>query len=268
MHADSARRVRRTALAATLAVLGVLGGGCSSTPAPNTKERARQLKIAVSRRNLGIDYLSQGENPLAIRELRRAEAIDPVDPVTVHWLGEAYRRRGLLEEAHDYFMRGIEMDPEEQEIRLNLAALYIQLERFPDAIAQCEVLIDDPTFASPWRALTNKGWALYLMDQYSGARESYREALAYQPSYWPARLNLGILEAKEGRATAAIYNFELVLESNVGRRVEAEANYRLGEVYAGMGRRKKALHHLKVAAERTPYGTWGEQSEAYLRQLH
>jgi tetratricopeptide (TPR) repeat protein len=100
------------------------------------------------------------------------------------------------------------------------------------------------------------------------ARASLEEALAFKPDYWPARLNLGILEAKSGRSLAAIINFESVLErSNLGKSVESEATYRLGEVYVAMGQRTKALEYFKRSAEQMPLGHWAQQSEEYLKLL-
>ena len=151
---------------------------------------------------------------------------------------------------------------------LNITGLYIQLKRFPESIESSQVLIDDPTFPAPWKAFTNKGWAELQLGHTQEARASFEEALAFQPRYWPARLNLGILDAKEGRRLQAIVNFEKVLERNIGRSVEAETNYRLGEAYVSLGRREKALEYFKIAAEKAPYQRWGQQSQEYLKLLH
>jgi Tfp pilus assembly protein PilF len=235
---------------------------------PSAEEIARNLRVARARRNVGIDYLASGRTPMAIRELRRAETLDPDDPITIHWLGEAYRRRGLLDQALENFLRSIEMDPEAQEIRVNLAGLYLQRKRYPEAIEQSQILIDDPTFSSPWRAFTNRGWAELQLGYLEAAQASFEEALNFRRTYWPARLNLGILEAKQGRDLQAIANFEQVLERDIGETAASEVNYHLGESYVGLGRRAKALEHFKVSAAEAPYSRWAEQSAAYLKLLH
>jgi Tfp pilus assembly protein PilF len=248
-------------------VLALAGAGCASLGgAPALTQR--DLRIAVAKRNVGIDYLGSGRTPMAIRELRLALELNPEDPVTIHWLGEAYRRRGLLDRALEHFLKAADQIPEDPDLCLNLAGLYMQLKRYPEAIEQSQILIDDPTFSAPWKAYTNKGWAELQLGHTQDARSNFEEALAYRPTYWPARLNLGILDSREGRELQAIANFERVLERKLGRSAEAETNYRIGETYVSLGRRSKAVQYFKLAAERAPYGRWGRDSEEYLKLLH
>lgn len=247
--------------------LVLLGSGCASSGpvSPVSEEDAR---IALAKRNVGIDYLANGRTPMAIRELQFAHELDPDDPVTTHWLGEAYRRRGLLDKALEHMLEAAEQLPNDADLNLNLAGLYVQLKRYPEAIEHSQILIDDPTFAAPWKAYTNKGWAELQLGETQKARLSFEQALDFRPSYWPARLNLGILDSQEGRKLQAIVNFEKVLERELGRSAEAETNYRLGETYISLGRRDKAVQYFKLAAERAPYDRWGQQSEEYLKLLH
>jgi type IV pilus assembly protein PilF len=263
-EAGSVRSRRRSATALLLLFLPL---GCA-TPSITPEQREVDHRIAEAKRNVGIDYLANGRTPMAIRELQQAHQLDPDDPATIHWLGEAYRRRGLLDKALEHFEKALELMPRDSDLLLNLTGLYIQLKRFPEAIETSQTLIDDPTFSAPWKAFTNRGWAELQLGYTPEARASLEEALAFQPAYWPARLNLGILENQEGRRLQAIVNFEKVLERNLGRSVEAETNYRLGEAYVSLGRRDKAVECFKIAAETAPYERWGQQSEEYLRVLH
>jgi Tfp pilus assembly protein PilF len=253
-------------LVVTLLCLLTGFSGCAS--GPTAEEVARDTKIGRARRDVGIDYLAKGRTPMAIRELQHSHLLAPNDPVTIHWLGEAYRRRGLLDKALVHMLEAVELDPESHELRLNIAGLFIQLGRFREAAEQSQVLIDDPTFSAPWKAYTNLGWAELQLGNLTSARENLEEALAFKSDYWPARLNLGILEANSGRSLAAIVNFESVLEKrNLGVSAESEATYRLGEAYVSMGQRSKALEYFKRSAERMPLGRWAQQSEEYLKLL-
>ena len=225
-------------------------------------------RLALAKRNVGVDYLSKGRTPMAIRELQYSYELNPDDYVTVNWLGEAYRRRGLLNKALEHFLIARELAPEDPALLLNMTGLYIQLKRFPEAIELSQILIDEPTFNWPWQAYTNRGWAELQLGHTDEARASFEEALAFRPTYWPARLNLGILDNQQGRRLQAIANFEKVLERNLGRRVTAETNYRLGAAYVSLGRRGKAVEYFRAAAEKAPYERWGKQSEEYLKLLH
>jgi Tfp pilus assembly protein PilF len=253
-----------------LVVLALGSGslGCTTTDATPSEQYETDLRIALAKRNVGIDYLANGRTPMAIRELQHSYKLDPTDPVTMHWLGEAYRRRGLLDKALEYFLMAAEFIPEDHDLLLNLTGIYIQLKRYPEAIAASITLVEDPTFPAPWKAFTNKGWAEIKLGDAGEARVSLEEALAFQPAYWPARLNLGILDSQEGRRIQAIANFEKVLERNLGARAEAETNYRLGKAYVSLGRRTKALQYFKIAAEKAPHDRWGRESQEYLKLLH
>ena len=89
----------------------------------------------------------------------------------------------------------------------------------------------------------------------------------YNARYWPTHLNLGILEAEQGNASAALESFERVLELAREPSAIAEASYRIAEIYVAQGRREEAMGHLRAAVVKAPSDPWGKKSEAYLRQL-
>lgn len=222
---------------------------------------------AETRRDVGIDHLTKGRTALAIRNLLESVEQNPEDYESQLWLGEAYRRRGLTDLAEDHLLTAIELASRRHRPRINLAALYLQVGRYEESIVQSNVLIDDPTFAALWQALTNRGWAYFKMDQPSQARVSYEEALEFHPTYWPALLNLGILESSLGRRLEALERFQQVLLEHPSRNAQAEANFRIGEAFVSLGRRDRALTHFANAIEVSPYGRWGKQSQKYLKLL-
>ena len=89
----------------------------------------------------------------------------------------------------------------------------------------------------------------------------------YDSGDWSTLLNLGILEADQGNRSQAVALFQQVLSLRPGARPEAEANYRLGELYASLGETERAVSHLRAALEKAPNGPWGRKSEEYLKLL-
>ena len=67
--------------------------------------------------------------------------------------------RGDFEEAEAHLRRAIELNPADHEARITLSGLLIGLERYDEAIAECDLLVADPTYPAPWAALSNKAWA-------------------------------------------------------------------------------------------------------------
>jgi Tfp pilus assembly protein PilF len=249
----------------------VLMLGCvtidSQTPADDSKR-------AVAIRDVGIEHLSQGRTAMAIRKLRESMSLNARDPVTHLWLAEAFRRKGLLDKAEAGLREAMALndDPishDYQETVLNLCALYIQMKRFSEARELCHVLIEDPTFGSPWRALTNRGWAEYKMGLVDEARKSFGDALDFHPRYSPAHLNLGILDQRQKQFMPAMQHYELALETGrLSPNGDAEVNYRMAEVYVALGNRSKAIEHFNVAVDMSPYGNWATRSRSYLELLN
>jgi tetratricopeptide (TPR) repeat protein len=254
------------------ALIGALGG--CLIPETVTSDPSNEVKMSHAKRDLGVDYLSSRRTGMAIRELRASMELDPMDPQTHLWLGEAYRRKGRAEEAEAYLKSAIEIAVDikdtrsEQEARLNLSGLFSQMGRYEEALPHCDLIAKDPTFSSPWRPLTNCGWSLMQLGRYNEARAHFVEALDFYPRFGPALLNLGILEAKEGHKMAAITTLGKAISSNrLGGLGIAEAHYRLGEVYMELGRRDKAIVEFTAAADKAPNADWGSQSQAYLDLL-
>jgi Tfp pilus assembly protein PilF len=266
MMIDSSYASRRVAGCVLVAVLGL---GCATELVGPTPEEAAEhaLEKAAARRDLGIDHLTYGRTAMAIRELRYASELNPDDGVTWLWLGESYRRKARLDEAELYMLQAIAISPEYQSAHLNLSGLYIQMERWDEAIVQAQILVDDPLYPAPWRAYANRGWAELQAGMLPEARESLEQALDFRRDYWPASLSLGILANMEGHRLEAIKHFERIIDREVGFSPEAEANFRIAEVYVSLGRRDKALEHFEAAVVNAPDGDWAEQSEDYLKLL-
>lgn len=261
-------------IAAGLILLGLLFGlgGCATSQ--TVDEESSSPSKAQARRDLGVDYLSTHKTAMAIRELRASLEEDPSDPVAHLWLGEAYRRKGQTEEARQAFETAAKYAAErrdiqtEQDARLNLSAILSQMGRYNEALPHCEALSVDPTFTSPWRPLTNCGWALIHLGRYDDAREHLIQALDYFPSYGPALLDLGILETKQGHTLAAVTALKkAIASSRLSGAGRAEANFRLGEIFVSLGDREKAVAHFRAAVETGPMLEWGSQSQAYLDLL-
>ena len=74
-------------------------------------------------------------------------------------------------------------------------------------------------------------------------------------------------KASARERSKAITLFERVLALGPGPLPVAEANYRIAEMYIGMGDLDSALAHLTAAVEQRPSGPWGKRSEEYLARL-
>ncbi|MCP3986989.1 MAG: tetratricopeptide repeat protein [bacterium] len=273
------RNPRVPSLVIALMAISALSAGCAtsggSSSEPSRGSRAAEQaptsaqkeQRAAAHYNVGTGHLREGRVAIAIRELRLSEEMNPRDKWTQLALADAYRRKGHYADAEKHLLKGLAVDPEFQQASLTLSAIYIQLERYGEAIALTEMLIDDPTFPLPWAALTNQGWAYYKLGQLAKATESLEMATEYHTGYWRPLLTLGIIEAARGNRERAIERFERVVELGPGPLAEAEANYRLAEIFIAQGNRDRAVEYLTASAAQRPSGPWGKRSEEYLDRL-
>ena len=253
-------------LIAWLCVVGLgFGVGCATTGTDPAEEI--RLKKARSHFNLGVDHLGSRRVALGLRELLLAESFDPQNPLIQRALGDGYLMRRKIEDAERHYLRALEIAPALQDARLNLAGLYCQLERFEECWVHSQQLAEDATYPAPWRALTNQGWAEIQLHRLNDARNSLELARDFRPSYWPMLLNLGILELEDGNRLVAVALFQQVIDQHPGSEIEAEANYRIGEIYVALGNRKRAMGYLMAAVVDTPGGRWGVKSEETLKLL-
>lgn len=247
---------------AALFLLAALGLGCaSSTGQPDPRRQAR------ARLDIGVDHLRNGREALALRDFMHAESLDPSSARIQLALGEGYLVSRRLERAEHHFRQALELDPREFDARMHLSALLIYDGRYREALAECQLLIQDPTFPAPWRAMNNRGHALLELGQLGEARKSFEDALDYGPEFWQATLSLGILADREGKGEEALERFQEVLALDPGAPVKSEVHYRLGEVYVSLGQRQAALAHLDRSIAEAPQGAWARRSEVYLDRI-
>jgi Tfp pilus assembly protein PilF len=273
MKTSRPQRSRRALGLERVLRMGVIGvclmtASCVSTPQlQRVDPQTKKLEQAQAIRNIGLDHLNNWRTAMAIRELRRAEKLNPDDVMTLVGLAEGYQRRKHYEDSERYLNSALALDPGFHEAYISYSNLCIRMERYEDSIQYSNHLVADPTFAAPWRALTNRGYAELKLGRLDTARRSFEEALEFRGYYGPAWLSLGIVEAKQGRRLEAIERFEWVMEQEAGESAHSEAAYRMGEIYVSMGHRQKAVGHFAKSAELAPYGMWGRRSKDYLKLL-
>ncbi len=248
-------------------LLGPLG--CMS-PVPDPEalsEEERRFEQARARRDLGIDYLAKGQNAIALRELTFSIDQNPDDPATQLWLGEGYRRQGHNDKALVAMKRAVELRPSYREAHNNLSAFYLQLERWEEAVEHAQILIDDALYSQPWKAFSNRGWAEFNLGRVAEARKSLETALEFRIDFWPASLNLGVLERKAGNTVKAVKHFQRVIAHPIGQGPRSEASFHVAQILVSMGHRKKAIKYFTASVKNDPESRWADESRDYLKIL-
>lgn len=254
---------RAIRIACLLAAAGLVA--CATSVSP------QRIGRADLQRRLADVKLSKGQYEIAIREYKRSIELYAHDAESHFGLAEAYRRKGLFADAARQLQKALEIDPLHQEARLNLGVVYLQMERWDDAIEQNRILIDDPTFPRPSRALVNLGWAHYKSGDLERAKLAFAEALGDDRNSYQAALNLGIVLIELGDVVESLRYFERVIEIVESRGVPdaaaAESRFHMAQAHVKLQQLDKAIAELQLASELGGRGAWGVKSREYLQVL-
>jgi tetratricopeptide (TPR) repeat protein len=92
-------------------------------------------------RELAIESIQHGNDADAIRELKKALALQPDYPDLHNYLGIAYGNAGMVDDAIEEFETALKINPKYIKARLNLALVLYENERYPEAKSNIEAVL-------------------------------------------------------------------------------------------------------------------------------
>lgn len=200
----------------------------------------RTLSASQSARyhsSLGAAALSEQNTTEALKEFLQAEKYDARDPQIQAGLAQAY----WLKQAHDlaekHFKSAIELSQDDPKHYNNLAALYLSMERYDDAIIAFQTAADNLLFDRPELAWTGIGLANYQKQNYPAAQSAYLKAIKINPRYYLSSFHLGELFYNQDRPVEALDMFTRSVELAPGF---ARGYYWQGLVYMKRKETEKA----------------------------
>jgi type IV pilus biogenesis/stability protein PilW len=219
-------------------LVGIMG--CATT-GTTTNDSLKQRQFDAQR-NLGNAYLRQGDYTTALKELLKAEAMDPKDPHVQDSLGIIYSAKDRLEEAIEHYRKALSLKPDYASARNNLGSVYLIQKKWDEAISCLKPLTRNLLFASPQLPLYNLGWAYYNKHDYKMAEKYYQKALDMAPGYARALWGLGKIDIDTGKLHEAQRQLEAAVKSAPDY---AQAYLDLGWLYFETGQRDKAVSAYK-----------------------
>ncbi len=228
-----------------------LVGGCA-----HVSERDREQ--GQLHYDLGVQNLVKSPQ-VAIKEADEALKFDPGNADAWHLkalvLHQSFHR---LEEAHQAYTKALELRTPFPEARTNLGALYMEMKRYDDAIAQYKVALDDVTYREPYLPQGNIGWAYFKKGEVKPALEYLRNAVSVNPKFCLGHLWLGQVHESQGNAADSCKSFGKFRESCPDR---ADAWQRDGVCLVNAGDFAGAAKALDTCVEKA---TGDEQKELCL----
>ena len=200
--------------------------------------------IAESHALLGLIRVFYDRDwPAAEGEFKRAIELDPDSPLPYKRYGWALGLTGRFDEGIREITKALDLDPQSPDLRTGLGIILHLARRYDEAIAQAQIALDaDPEFF-PARVLL--GMAHIQQGRLTKAIGELERAASFADVPW-ALGYLGYAYGVSGRQRQA-----LRVLSELEKRSEKiyVSPYALALIYAGLGRKERALEHIMKTCE-------------------
>ncbi len=194
--------------------------------------------------NLGVTLMRRLEIDSAITHFRRALKLNPAFLEAYNNMGLAYYKKGLADKAFEWFNRALDLDPFHVDAYNNMRRLRAKFNRYESPIKRLQNRLrrepDNPPLVFRLAEVYQQAGMLYP------ALQHYEKALALQPEAVDYLNQLGIFYAEHNQYRRAAEMFERLSDLLPNTPV---FHYNLACLYARMGDKKKALHHLETAVK-------------------
>ena len=265
--------MRRTCVALTILLVFTGLAACSSPgskKAPDAQAAEadaspeRKQALAEATRNVGEAYLGGGNLIAALRELKKAEALSPEDPITQFDLGLTYYYRDRYDQAIEHLQRAIQLKPDYAPAINTLGNTYSAMGQWDKAIETYEKIIEDAFYGTPHFALSNMGVAYYHKKDYAQAEHYFLEALQLNPDFINALAGLGTMYIDQGRYDEAVVKLARAVRKDpkVGK-----LHFELGRAYRGQGDTVQARAEFAKAAELAPDTPLAADAQKELKKI-
>jgi len=214
---------------------------------------------------LGLSYLQENNPSLALKEFRLAAQSKPESAHIQAALAQAYYLKKAFPEAEEHYLQALKLDRDNSQVENNLAVLYLDMERWNDAIRYFRKASSDLTFTRAEVALTGLGYAYLQKGEYLAAVTACKEALAHNLKYPPAHLRLGEAYYALDKTDLAIEAFRQALSLAPDY---SAAHYRLALARMKSGETEKAIASFRDVIRLAPDSEQGRLSVDYLKLLN
>lgn len=212
---------------------------------------------------MGASQLETGNYPYALRDLLKAEQLDPSNAVTQNNLGLVYFFRDRFDLSEKHLRQALELDPKYTEARNNLSRVLVEIGKFPEAEKEVQLVLNDLTYPNPEKAYINLGLVKFNQKDYTAARTAFLKVLETTPDDCIANTYLGrsLFEAAEySRATEA-------LDRAIGfcqKSLFDEPHYYSALAYYRLGEKSKSVVRFEELIKYYPTGQYREKAKGML----
>ncbi|CAG0956827.1 partial TPR repeat-containing protein YrrB, partial [Anaerolineae bacterium] len=247
--------MKRAILGTLLAVLLAVS---LSACGPSLSQRKDQSAIHY---RLGVVHLNERNLADALKELTKSVELYPDDPTYHDALGLAYLAKGMHKEALASMDRALSLNSEYSEAHVNKAAVYMDQQRWPEAIDESRAALKNIFYRTPEFAWFNMGWSYYNMGDMEKAVESYSRAVSANPSYAQAWYSMGLADEKLSRTKDAVASYEKAAEAFPGY---LDAYFNMGMALVKARDKAGAVKAFEKVIEIAPTSEKAQSAKEYI----
>ena len=198
-------------------VASTAGNGSDLVTASDEPAGRRRARIRLE---LAVGYFQQGQTTVALDEIKQSITADPTFADAYNLRGRVYMRLDEVGLAEDSFRRAIAIDPREPNTLHNYGWLLCQQGRYGDAAQQFGQALSIPTYADRPKTLMTKGLCELKAGQRAEAERSLTQAYELDAGNPVIGYNLALLLAQRDDNTRALF---YVRRINSGPAANAES---------------------------------------------
>lgn len=184
---------------ALLVLVAMFLSACQATgekkETPKSEERE---KVAALNTQLGIEYMRDGENELALKKLQKAVEVDPNFTGAHNALGVLRARLQQFDLAEASFKAALRSAPSDSPTLNNYGQFLCQQKRFEEGQAKFIEAVKNPLYRTPEIAYLNAGLCALQAENVAAAEEHFRAAIEKNPQLAPALLQMAQISYDRG----------------------------------------------------------------------
>jgi type IV pilus assembly protein PilF len=168
------------------------------------KDQSQRGEAAAINLQLGIDYFRKGDLQTAKDKIERALEQDPHNATAHAAAGMLYDRLGEIAKAEGHLNRAVTLEPKNPDLHNNFAVFLCRHNKYERGEKEAALAFSDPLYKTPEVAYLNAAYCVRnIASGVPRAEQYFRRALAVQPRFAPALLEMADLEYKAQKYLSA-----------------------------------------------------------------
>src|SRR5581483_7320638 len=173
-----------------LSLIALAVAGCAA----QQKKEKRLDDASDYNTQLGIQYLNQGDVPLAKEKLDRALKEYPNNPKVHTARAMLFDRMHQPDDAEHEFQQALRLAPDDPDVSNNYAVYLCQAGKADQGVKRFEAVAKNALYRTPWVAYTNAGVCLRAAKKDAAAIANFKQALQLRPNFSEAAYQLASLQ--------------------------------------------------------------------------